>query len=137
MKNYSEYFVRGKRQDGKEYVYCVDATPEKLRDLIRDIHFNSFDGCFPNDWIYENIYEAFEMFEERDFDIGKVLCDLTHDPYPWHLVEWLHNSFASEFCNDVTDNDSSLSIFQILETANCKAKESIVFAVDRFLKERE
>ena len=137
MKDCSEYFVRGVRKDGKVYFYLEDGTPGDIKDLVRDIHFNHFSSSVPCDWIYEQVYRIFDMFKERDFDLDDVLHDLECDTYNSDLIEWLHNSYASSFCNEAMEENNYTNIFDVLRAANRSAKEAIVFAVDGFLKERE
>jgi hypothetical protein len=146
MREYSSFFQMKTRPDGGEFVCCTDDCPENVKDLIRDIHLDCFDGCFPNDWIYKIIVEAFE-----DVENGEDLEDVCLEPdcYYAGLNEWFNNPFASGICNEVIEQyflDHSLShvtykplktIHDIISYAQCRAKRMIYDAVGKFIDYEE
>jgi hypothetical protein len=128
--NYSTYFETRTR-DGKTFIACKDETPQEVKDLIRDIHFKCFNGCLPNNWIYQIIMEAFEELEDNDLD------DITieSDPYYSQLNEWLTNPFAHEYCNQVIDEIPDMKdIYQIIGFGQYLAKRAIYDAVNDFMQ---
>jgi hypothetical protein len=132
---YSKYFETGVRTDsGKSFVKCTEDAPEDLKELIYQIHNKSFDGCFPNDWIYEIIWEAFEALEKDKLEDISIEADI----YDRELYEWLGNCFSDEYCNQALQNECpTTNITQIIQTRQCLVKEAIYQAVDEFIEEDE
>ena len=128
--DYCQYFKTKLRTNGEPYVYCEHGTPEDVRELIYEIHKELYCG-FPNDWIYKEIYEAFEALEED------TLEDITlrPDDFESDLTKWLGESFApamiaqaqEEVCNEAKD------IWIIIGWGQWYAKDIIYRAVDLFL----
>lgn len=136
-KQYSQYFTSAKRVDtDKHFIKCKDEAPEELRDFIREVHFEYFEKCLPNDWIYQTILEAFENLEENNID------DLNIEPdcYYSELYEWLGNPFAHGFCNEgllLLDGCNAPDIYQVIGQGQALAKEEIYRAVNEFLSDQE
>jgi len=141
MKTYSKYFEyrnrAGEKQDSR-FVGKTDDAPDELADLIRDVHFDHFDGALPNDWIYREILDAFETLEENGNDIEN--CCFDSDPYYSDLYRWFNNGFADEYCNEVLEGGilgEPKDIWAIIGAAQHFARERIYRAVSEFLEEQE
>ena len=57
-------FDTRKRDNGETFVCFTDDAPEWLRDVVRDLHSNSF----PSDWIYCAAKAAVEQIESEGYD---------------------------------------------------------------------
>ncbi len=120
-----------------QFVCLIDDCPDKIRDLIWNIHFDHFDhfdACMPNDWIYQTIFEAFEALAEDDMDNVNIEVDA----YYSDLTKWFSNPFAPGYCNEILETGSEFTnIYTVLEMAQCDAKYHIYHAVNDFLQAQE
>ncbi len=138
MKEYSQYFEVANRPDGSSFIRKTEGCPTVIDDLVCNIHFDYFDGCFPNDWIYQIILEAFEAFE-----LGDDLEDICLEPdvYYVDLHRWLTNPFAHGLCDEVIQeywhSPTRLNFTDIISYAQVRAKRMIYDAVDEFLQQQE
>lgn len=101
MKHFSKHFEYKTRTD-KTGFYCIkDDSDYKdaLQDFVHSIHKDLFFDCLPNDWVYEQIYNAFERLAEctceRDFE--GALSDIETDIYINDLLEWAKWPIAREY----------------------------------------
>jgi len=136
MKKYSEYFTHKKRNDGLDFICLVDGAPQELEKLMYSIHKDHFDYTLPDDWIYENVYDAFEALETGD-DFDSVLQSLEPDIYNVDLCEWLKCGFAQGYCNESLEESEHKNIMQAVQAGNYRAKEVIYFAVRDFLDDQK
>lgn len=132
-KYYAQFFETAKRvTSDEEFIRLNIAAPQKLHDLIKDIHFDSFDGCLPNDWIYETTLEAFEALENDS------LHDIAIEPdiYNTDLAKWLNNPFSEEYCNQAQQDCclEKAGIYQIIGHGQYLAKERIYHTVNDFIQ---
>lgn len=128
-KSYYKYFMMAKRTRGQSYFKCTEDAPDDLKDLIRAIH-GLFD-CMPDDWIYEQIWEAFD-----DLDTN-FIEDIHNEPHPYlsELYAWLGEPYARHLCDQVIGEGWRLEgIYEIIEEAQVRAKDIIYRAVDDFIK---
>lgn len=133
---YNEQFELKTRDCGHDFYCIISDAPNKddLGDLVRDIHFDLFGGCLPNDWIYDQIHSAFCLFEEEGGD-EISLYGLEADPYYLGLYKWFGEPFAFELCSEVFEDglvDGS-NVYTTIATAQLVAKERIYQAVWDFL----
>ena len=130
--NYSQHFQLKERPNGESFICLKDDAPIELREFVQAVHFDYFDGCLPNDWIYETIHDAFEILEVENLDN----VNIEGDPYYNNLRKWLENPFAHEYCNQVMSEVSYNYFFDIILTAQGEAKRTIYSAVNNFLMEK-
>jgi hypothetical protein len=82
------------RQDGTTYTTAADDSD--ARQLVRDVHFNVFDGMLPNDWVYENTRAIVNLFtEDDDPDAYELADDYTTDLYAWLTDNLLFAGFVN------------------------------------------
>jgi len=131
-KEYYKHFEAASRGE-KSFIKLKDNAPEELGELIREIHFNHFGKCLPNDWIYKTIMEAFEELEENS------LVDITieADVYYTDLYKWLGEPFAHEFCNEAMEEAfcEKNEIYSIISAGQYLAKNVIYTSVNDFIHE--
>lgn len=141
-KEFSQFFTFGYRAINKDtfeetkqtFSKLVECPPKELKELIHMIHKEYFCDCLPNDWIYETIHDAFLVLELADDAIDNI--NLEADCYYNKLYEWLGNPYGHEYCNEVLEEGLELKdIYQIIGTAQERAKDRIYRAVDDFIKE--
>lgn len=132
--DYTQYFERKTRAIyGTEFTCLTDNAPEPLRELIREIHFGCFEGCLPNDWIYETCFDAFDALKVDCFDD----CTIEGDDYTNTLIQWLNNPFALDFCDEVLNlSEGTKTMWDVINEAQREAKWQIYYAVNEFIKEQ-
>ena len=137
MRKYSEDFEWIERATTKEkIVHCKDDEPKELETLIFDIHHLDDLDCLPNDWVYEQIYYAFCLFEENEGNNWEdLVCEVESDPYTRNLKEWAKEPFSDNFIDDVlTGGYEPQTNWDLLSIAQKNCKELIYREVMEFLK---
>ncbi len=132
---YSEFFKSKTRPDGSTFMVAHGA-PSELEELIKLIHFSIFEGCLPNDWVFEIISQAFDDLEETPFDDITLECDV----YYHDLWKWFGNGFAHGFCNEAMEEglcEGLKDIYAIIGWGQYLAKQRVYAAVDEFMNTRE
>lgn len=129
---YSNYFETKKRQNGDKFFCLKENSPQKLKDLIKDIHFNHFYDCLPNDWIYETIYNAFEELELNTIENINIETDV----YFSDLCDWLSkNSFSKIYCDEAIENElCDHNLESIISRGLYEAKYIVYYVVNKFLR---
>lgn len=134
---YAQFFETAKRvTNDEDFIRLNLAAPQKLHDLIKDIHFDHFDGCLPNDWIYQIALEAFEALENDDLEDITIESDI----YNQDLAKWLLNPFADEYCQEAQEEGllpAFAGIYTIIGSGQILAKERIYHTVNAFLQGEE
>lgn len=135
MKDYTQYFVKGIRTNGEKYTYLENA-PVELQDLVRSIHYDHFYRCFPNDWIYEQIFYALQSLEADDLED----INIEADAYNSDLAKWFYdncNQYANELTAEVIEEFGAdhKSAIDLLMLAQHEAINRIYQSVNDFLKE--
>jgi len=132
---YSQFFEKkNKTIDDREFFCLMSDSPEELQELVREINLEIGSG-FPNDWIYGVISEAFCALENDDLED----CLIESDLYNKDLIEWLHNSFALELCEETREQTylPKMTIIDLISRAQNDCKCKIYEAVDDFMQEME
>lgn len=91
MKDYTPYFTRKERADGTLFYCLADGVHhDTLQELLRSIHFDTFGGLWPSDWVYSQVYDAFERLAEcsSEDDYESALSAIAPDVYTTDLIEW-------------------------------------------------
>lgn len=83
------HFERIKRPNGKWSYTLKDTAPEWLRDAVYSAHTDRP----PNDWIYEECYDACVAIDDDSLSDCGEYADQKVEPYTRELFEW-----AAEFC---------------------------------------
>jgi hypothetical protein len=138
-KTYSQYFTTKERPSGEKFVFLKDEAPESLESMMIDIHFDYFDGCLLNDWIYRETSYAFERLEEyeSESDYERAVCEIEPDVYTNDLIEWLKNPYATDYCNEeLQEGHKPDSLENLISTAQVRAKERIYYSVWIFLQKQ-
>lgn len=136
MKQWHEQFETRTRSDGKQFVCQTDDAHPMLQALMLDIH-NAFGGCLPNDWLYQETANAFYGFEVDGVDIEDL--NVEPDIYYSHLIEWLHNPYALDCCDEYQDElgcDKSTGITERISCGQWLAKDRVWRMVWDFLQEQ-
>lgn len=133
-KQYAQYFKTAKRTDGTVFVNKTHDAPEDLIELIRSIHKDYFFDSIPNDWIYDQIYEAFCELSEYDIE------DLALDPdiYNSQLYKWFGNSYADQYCAEYAEEigfNQPKNIWDQIRGGQWLAKDRIYRAVSDFINQ--
>ena len=146
MKKYYDYFKSMQHKVTGKWIYSVvKGTPQKLTDFILYIH-EAFDCGFPNDWIYEVIADAFRDFQIDEVSLADFIGQVQVDPYDRDLIEWLKESYAAEYCNEVIRDCNEVireglcdewGIMQLIAQGQWKAKIDIYQLVALFLSDIE
>lgn len=132
---YSKYLVTKERDNGVKFFCCSDDAPEYINDLVQGVHFDLFDGCAPNDWIYEQIVHALDELEDKE-DLEDITVEA--DIYYSDLYRWLQNRFASWCCDDAVAEGfaDGKEIDKTLQAGNWLAKDRIYRYVAEWIQER-
>ena len=130
MKKYTQYFISGTRNDGASYLYLNNEAPVELGEFVREVHME-FD-CAPNDWIYDQIYEALSLAEEGN---DLIEMEVEADPYHGHLKAWTLEPFADSFINYMLERDRFSSLFDLLSAAQGRAIGQIYSLTHCFIDE--
>jgi hypothetical protein len=101
MTKYQEFFAYRKRNDETKYWCLEDGAPSELRDLVYEIHYQIFEGCLPNDWVYDVISQAINELEDNGNDLDDI--NIECDCYYGQLYKWLGHSFSHGFCNKAVE----------------------------------
>lgn len=128
---YSEMFIKKERADGTKFM--VFEGSEYIQDFIHDIHRDYFFDCWPNDWIYSIIAEAFDALEKDSIEN----CNFDADPYYNDLINWLKEPYAQEYVNEVLEECGGINLTDIISDAQSNAIKNIYYAVDEFITEHE
>jgi hypothetical protein len=136
MKDYTVYFEQKERINGS-FFYCLKgdySETDPLQALIRSIHEEQFYGASPDDWIYAQIYYAFDRLStcEDDVDFGSAYCEVEPDVYSSDLLEWAKSGWAREFIAQAIEGFEEL-----IGYGQVYAVQAIYDRVWAFLKERE
>lgn len=128
---YQKCFEYGVRADGANYCYVSGDKYPELSELIRIIHEDL--GCsIPNDWIYNQIFEAFGLLDEFDIDD----LQLEPDIYYMDLYKWFGESFAHHLVNEAIAELGPLDcIYAYISHAQLIAMDSICRHVNDFMLE--
>lgn len=129
---FSPYFKIKPRDNGEEFSYLVDEAPESLRDFIHSVHKDYFYDCFPNDWIYGTIHDAFCDLETHDLESFTIEADC----YYHDLNKWHQNPFAQCYCEEAVEEGlvTEASVYPIISAGQWLAKQCIYNAVNEFIK---
>lgn len=132
-KHYGQYFIGAKRSDDKMFYHLKEGSPQELSTFINVVHRDCFDVVFPNDWIYEQIMDAFEELAENDLDD----IELRSDDYTHDLLAWLQNSYALEEINECRQElgQENLKILDQIGWGQWYAKKKIYEAVNEFIEQ--
>lgn len=132
---YKDYFVWKTRSSNLEnFVTLVDDSPQDLDDFVRAVHIKFFESYLPNDWIYEMIGDAFHCLDIDSLDN----CTIEGDIFDVDLIEWLKNSYAKLYCNEVmNDMIDPKDIIGIISSGQYLAKRTIYELVNDFLRLNE
>jgi hypothetical protein len=112
-------FETGKRNNGSEYVFLRDGSPEWMRDACYNAHHNNM----PNDAIYEMIQTAVQMLvdgldadDARDEAVD-ILSAVEAPIYTHELLRWLSTAPLAMGCCDeyIQNNGTFESTFQLLQ----------------------
>lgn len=128
--DYTQYFQSKQRPNGTMFVCRTDDCPEVIQELIFSIHKNCFDGCLPNDWIYETIWDAFEALKHDDF----YNCTIQPDDYNFELIKWLQNPYSVWLCNDFGGEETD--IIKMIGEGQREAIRMIYQEVDEWIKDQ-
>ncbi len=131
---YFKYFQEKTRlQSGTKFMCLTDDAPQELKDLVRAIHFDYFDGCLPNDWIYSVISEAFDDLKHDDLRGVNIEADI----YNCDLIKWLENPFAVGIVDECIQEDGGcIGIIDRIQAAQYRAKSMIYQAVIDWIEEQ-
>lgn len=131
-KDYTYCFAWKKRANGEEFVILKEYMSSELNELVRDIHQDLF-NCGCNDWIYEQIYYAFDDLKNDKLEDITIEADVyTHD-----LIQWLNNGYALELCSEVMREYHYDSVEEALNQAQTSAKVLIYEAVNSFIERNQ
>lgn len=141
-KQYHNFFESRERTlykgspDEKKQIFstCKDDCPALLQDFVYRVHKEYFEGCLPNDWIYETIHNAFLELANDDLDD----IHLEADPYYSQLYEWFGNPYADSYCEQVMADgfcETKKGIYDVIGWAQWQAKQAIYTAVNEFMQE--
>jgi hypothetical protein len=131
-KDYEQFFTMSIRTDGNEFIKLKDEAPEDLRYLVRQIHFDLFGGCLPNDWVYDTIHSAFNDLQHENLDN----LTLEPDAYYSKLYKWFGEPFAHQYCNEAIDEIGPFkNIYDAIGHGQYLAIERIYGQVNQFINE--
>lgn len=133
---YTQFFTTAHRPDGKSFITLTDDAPENLQEFVRSVHFDYFDGCLPNDWIYKVIDLAFDDLDEESLDN----ITLEADCYYNDLQKWLDNPFAGDYCTEymqeTCEKMADCTFWDLVGCGQWLAKDRIYRAVDQWISEQ-
>lgn len=128
---YMNYFCGKKRPNGEYFVFLSDDSPKILDDFVYDLHTELGKGL-PNDWIYEQLGEAFYAFEKDKIELDD-LC-LEADIYTYDLLDWCKD--FHEFIDESNDEIGRPATFiNEISQANWYLKDMIHRRVHDFLEQ--
>lgn len=134
-REFSEYFVKSTRINGNEFVKLKDDAPVELSDFIRTVHLVGFNSL-PNDWIYEKIKDAFDMYDEYSSVEDFIYSEAGLDDYNFALYEWAGNGFAHEVINEVMEDYHYPDFYTLIRDGQLRALTYIKTVVADFVGER-
>lgn len=132
---YTQYFETAERFETKNnFIRFSCGTPKELSDLVREMHRECF-YCFPNDWIYKIILQAFEELEDTHYEDMVIDTDL----YYSDLYKWFGEPFAKHFVDLANEEGfcNQTDIYKQIESGQWMAKDMIYRMVDEFIKLNE
>lgn len=132
--DYSKYFITKKRGDN-DFIALSDDAPRELKQLIQDIHFDHFDGCLPNDWIYQitmHAFDDYDNYEDKEDFVNQVEADV----YYHDLKRWMQEPFSFQWIDYCLDCfGAPLDACNMVQGAQLEAKRTIYQAVVNFMEE--
>lgn len=110
-----------------------DSAPEELKHFVYQVH-EAFDSL-PNDWIYCEIYNAFNKLANDSIDDINIEADAYHSD----LYKWLGEPFASSCIEDYMSDFSAKTtdIYEMIASGQWVAKNRIYQMVNDFINEGE
>lgn len=132
-REYGEYFFRQYRVNGEGFYSLKENAPQELIDLVYDIHRIFESG--PNDWIYENISDAFDGLADCSLDEVTIQTDCYHSA----LYKWFGESYANDLCQEYVDEfgyPSKIGVmYALIDAGQWLAMKKIYGKVDEFINE--
>ena len=136
--DYTKHFQFKKRDDGRHFVCLDDHASVELQNLIHDIHYNWFNECMPNDWIYFMTLEAFQSYKDEGLDYESFEADIyDHDLATWFAENC--NQYANEISASLISDDciKITSAIELISATQYEAKRRIYYAVKEFIEQNE
>ena len=134
---YNEYFETKIDQDDKKRIILSSNASVELQNLVRDIH-RELNSNWPEDWIYDNIYEAFFKIEEeydKDVAIENILNDIEPAIYNTDLIEWSKSYYAQCLIDEATEELGYTDFIAIIRNGQYKALDIIYRLVHEFINQ--
>ena len=120
-----------KRNDGTEYI-CKKIDIKWQKDIIWKAH----DDKLPDDYIYEFIQEALDLFADCTGDEEEAIYEIEADCYTSDLTKWLNSRndrvyYLTEALEEFEIKDG----FQLLAVAQQREKQEVAQAVLQGIKD--
>ena len=103
----SSQFTIATREDGTEYTTAPEFSA--ARRMVRDCHFDLFDGTLPNDWIYSTLADITDAYANGEDD-SYALADQLTDMYTNDLLNWCQEPFAMPYLDDAMQPDEGKNL---------------------------
>lgn len=136
----SDQFRTQTRPDGSNYTTAEEGSA--ARELVQKIHFDVFNGMFPNDWVYEKTHALVDSIEEYD-DPSDYLWEIVVsnvDIYTYDLLMWVGSNL--QFMGWVDEAFSTWgteidSLTQAIQMGQYEALSAMASVILQFMEDAE
>lgn len=133
----SEQFRTQTRPDGSNYTTVEEGSA--ARELVQKIHFDVFDGMFPNDWVYEKtraLVDSIEGYDDPSDYLGEIV-DSNVDIYTYDLLMWVGDTqHFMEYVDEAMEELEPKSLTQAIQMGQYGALCAMASVILQFMEEQ-
>jgi hypothetical protein len=130
---YNQFFEVATRKDGTNFVRHTNNAPEYLKEFVQKVH-QELECGLPNDWIYNEISNAFDAIEIDELEE----TPFNPDEYTHQLFEWAKSGWAQYMIQLYNDNiHHSKDMMEQIQNGQWYAADRIFHLVKEFIEENE
>ena len=132
---YNKYFEVTKCK--AEIVSLHKDAPVELQNLIHDIH-RDLNSDLPENWIYDNILDAFFKIEEEyasDIEIETILNEIEPAIYNYNLIDWSQSYYAQLLIDEAEEEFGYKDFIGVIRNGQYKGLDIIYRNVHEFINQ--
>lgn len=128
----SERVKAGRDEAPQRFYHLKDNAPQCVKDLVYKAH--KIDDVLPNDYIYEFIVEALQLFTEsgavRMSELEEDINEIEPDVYNADLLRWVSDNLAfSAWVDEALSEYGAKDLFQALQIGQQLQRQAIARSV--------